>query len=218
MIQTSVRRVLVVGSTGLVGREVVRLALADQGVAAVTTWVRRAPVTAPASARLSSTVVDFDALDAASAGFDADQVFLAVGTTIRKAGSQDAFRAVDFDLPLRVARIARAHGARHVLLVSALGASAASRVFYNRVKGELEDAIDALGFRSFTIARPSLLLGDREELRLGELIAKPFASFLPASVAGVYASQVAAALVTAARDDAPGKRVIDNRELRTFPR
>ena len=134
--------------------------------------------------------------------------------SISVAGSQAAFRAVDYELPLRVARLARAQGATHFLLVSALGASAASRVFYNRVKGELEDALGALGFRSLTIARPSLLLGERAEFRLGERVAQPFGCLMPPRWKPVHARQVAAALVRAAREDLAGHRVIENIALR----
>ncbi len=218
MIENRVRRALVVGATGVVGREIEGLLLGDRGVAQVSTWLRRAPAQPSTDPRAVSTVVDFERLEDSAPLIGVDQLFLAVGTTIGKAGSQAAFRAVDFDLPLRVARLARANGTPHVLLVSALGASAASGVFYNRVKGELEDAIAALGFRSFTVARPSLLLGAREEFRPGEWVAKRFAFLFPPSMRGVYPRQVAAALVRAAADDAPGHRVIENAELRTFPR
>jgi uncharacterized protein YbjT (DUF2867 family) len=98
--------------------------------------------------------------------------------------------------------------------VSALGASARSRVFYSRVKGEVEDAIRALAYRSVTIVRPSLLLGDRAEFRLGERIGKLFAGIVPRTYKPVQASAVAAALVRAAIEDQPGVRIIESREMR----
>jgi uncharacterized protein YbjT (DUF2867 family) len=211
------RRVLLAGATGLVGSHCLELLLDDPSVESVTALLRRPLPGAGVGARLRAEVVDFDHLDAHADLFAVDQVFSALGTTIGKAGSQAGFRRVDFDAPLAIARLARAHGARHFLLVSALGADPRSRIFYNRVKGELEEAVAALDFRSFTFARPSLLLGDRQDRRLGEEIGKRFELLFPAKFRGVHARQVAAALVRAACDDAPGRRVIENRELRRFP-
>ena len=210
------RRVLLAGATGLVGSQCLDLLLEDATVASVTALVRRPLAGAEVRARLRAEVVDFDALGARADLFAVDQVVCALGTTIGKAGSQAAFRRVDFDAPLQIARLALAGGARHFLLVSALGADARSRIFYNRVKGELEEAVLALGFRSVTFARPSLLLGDRGERRFGEEIGRRVEFLFPAKYRGVHAQQVAAALVKAARDDAPGSRVIENAELRTF--
>ena len=158
--------------------------------------------------------MDFATLESCPERFAVDQVVCALGTTIAIAGSQAAFRAVDFELPLRVATLARAQGAQHYLLVSALGAARDSRVFYNRVKGELEDALDALGFRSLTIARPSLLRGDRVEFGVGERLAQHFGFLMPGRWKPVHARQVAAALVQAAARDLAGRRVMENIELR----
>jgi len=146
--------------------------------------------------------------------FEVDWVFCALGTTMRQAGSQDAFRRVDFDYPLSVARTARAAGARHFLLVSAAGADAHSKVFYNRVKGELEEAVRQLGYPSFTIARPSLLLGERSPPRVGEEFAKRLAWLFPPKWKPVQASQVASALLRSAQADEPGVKVLDNTALR----
>jgi uncharacterized protein YbjT (DUF2867 family) len=104
-------------------------------------------------------------------------------------------------------------GARHFLLVSALGANARSRIFYNRVKGDVEDAIRALPYRSITIVRPSLLLGERGEFRLGESIGKLFATITPRRYRPVHARQVAAVLLRAAVEDRAGVRVIESREI-----
>ena len=154
--------------------------------------------------------MDFDDLGRSAALFAADAAFCALGTTIKHAGTRERFRAVDFGYPLAAARLARERGARHFLLVSALSASARSRVFYSRVKGELEDAVLALGYPAVTIVRPSLLVGAREEFRLFERVMAPLGFILPRRYRPVRASAVAAALVQAAVHDAPGVRVIES--------
>lgn len=208
------RRVLLVGATGVVGTECLRQLAADDSVAQVRALVRRPMTNAPVAPTIEVLVTDMSTLESHPDFFAVDQVVCALGTTIKVAGSQAAFRAVDYELSLRVAQLARAQGATHFLLVSALGASAASGVFYNRVKGELEDALGALGFRSLTIARPSLLLGDRAEFRLGERVAQPFGFLIPPRWKPVHARQVAAALVSAGRQDLAGRCVIENIALR----
>jgi uncharacterized protein YbjT (DUF2867 family) len=210
---TTLRSVLLAGATGLVGGECLTALLAESVFSRVTILVRKPMPSPPPSDRLVERVVDFDHLDRDASAFAVDQVYCCLGTTMRKAGSQAAFRRVDYDYALQIARLGLAGGARHFLLVSALGADANSRVFYNRVKGELEQAVGRLGYTSVTIVRPSLLLGERHERRLGEEIAKRFSALAPASWRPVHARQVAAALVRAAREDKPGTRVIANREL-----
>ncbi len=208
------RRVLLAGATGLVGRECLSLLAADPGVAAVTALVRRAPDAGMVHHRkLHFEPIDFEQLGLHARKVAADQVICALGTTLRRAGSREAFRHVDFDYPLALARIARRQGARHFLLVSAMGADPGSRVFYSRVKGELEQALAALDYPSLTILRPSLLLGERDEFRLGEELARRFAWAAPRRYAPVRASDVAAALVEAAREDAPGMRVIESADI-----
>jgi uncharacterized protein YbjT (DUF2867 family) len=208
------RRVLLAGATGLVGRECLALLAADPSVSAVTALVRRPPADRTGHGnKVRFEQVDFDRLEARRELFAVDQALCALGTTIRQAGTREAFRRVDLDYPLAVARLAREQGARHFLLVSALGASARSRVFYSRVKGKLEEAIMALGYPALTIVRPSLLLGDRDEFRLGEEIAKRLAWMAPAAYKPVPARDVAAALVDAARADRPGRRIIASGEI-----
>jgi uncharacterized protein YbjT (DUF2867 family) len=111
-----------------------------------------------------------------------DVVCIALGTTIKKAGSQQAFRQVDYDLVLTVAQKARQSGARRCVVITALGSDAKSSIFYNRVKGEVEQALQAMGFEQLVILRPSLLLGDRQESRpgesLGQLVAPLLSPFL----------------------------------------
>lgn len=180
------------------GRAILQGLLADDSVAAVHTLGRR-PLQLQ-HPKLISHTVDFAALPALPA---AGEVYLALGTTIKVAGSQEAFRAVDFDANLAVARAAFAAGAKRLGLVSAMGADARSKIFYNRVKGELEDALAALPFEGQVIARPSFLVGDRELLgqpvRGGEKLALRVSTVLrpliPANLRSIAAADVAAALL-----------------------
>ena len=206
---------LVAGSTGLVGSEILRLLAEDPGVAEVRKLVRRSSGGPSRTEKVAEYVVDFEALDKDPALFRVDQVFCALGTTIRQAGSQAAFRRVDLGYPLAVARLAREGGARQFLLVSAVGANSRSRIFYNRVKGELEEEICRLGYPSVTIARPSLLLGERKERRGGEEMGKILGPLMPARWRPVRAVQVAGALVEAAREGPAGIRILENSELRS---
>lgn len=191
------RAVAVAGATGLVGRSLVRRLCADPCVAVVHALVRRDPGLAHPKLRVQP--VDFAALPALP---PLDEVYLALGTTIKIAGSQQRFRAVDFDANLAAALAAQAAGARRAGLVSALGANARSSVFYSRVKGELEDALAALGFDALVIAQPSMLRGDRGALgqpeRRGERWAADMDRWLgpliPRKLRAIDAADVAAAL------------------------
>jgi uncharacterized protein YbjT (DUF2867 family) len=192
------RTAVVAGATGLVGRAVLQGLLADESVAAVHALARR-PLGLQ-HPKLTAHTVDFAALPALP---PIDEAWLALGTTIKVAGSQSAFRAVDFEANLAVAKAAQAAGARRVGLVSAMGADAKSPIFYNRVKGELEDALAALGFEALVIARPSVLAGDREALgqpvRGGEKLALRVSTLLrpliPANYRAIAADDVARALL-----------------------
>ncbi|MCA0241359.1 MAG: NAD(P)H-binding protein [Proteobacteria bacterium] len=192
------RRVLIAGATGLVGRELLDGLLADRSVAEVHSLGRRRP--AVRHPKLHAQQVDFAALPALP---PLDEVYLALGTTIAAAGSQAAFRALDFEANLAVARAARAAGARRAGLVSAMGAGATSAVFYNRVKGELEDALAAQGFEGLVIARPSLLAGDRPSLgqperrgeRIGLALSRALGPLLPLAYRPIDAARVARALL-----------------------
>jgi uncharacterized protein YbjT (DUF2867 family) len=201
----------VAGATGLVGRELLALLLADPRYRAVHVLGRRAPpITHP---KLHSHTVDFACLGPLPA---ADDVFIALGTTIKVAGSQQAFRAIDFDAVVAVAKAARAAGASRLGVVSAMGASPRSSVFYNRVKGEMEDAVSRLGYDSVVLARPSLIEGDRHALqqpgRAGEGLAlravRVLAPLIPANYRVIGADQVARALLAAVQDGKPGIRLL----------
>ncbi len=155
------RVVMVAGATGLVGRAVLAALSADKRNRDIHVVGRRAPATLPAGAQFHVHQVAFAHLPALP---PVDDVYIALGTTIKVAGSQAAFRAVDHDAVLALARQARRRCARNLAVVSAMGADAPSRIFYNRVKGETEHALRALGYATLVIARPSMLDGDRAAL------------------------------------------------------
>jgi uncharacterized protein YbjT (DUF2867 family) len=206
---------VVAGASGLVGREILQGLLADESVAAVHSLGRRElPLTHP---KLTQHRVDFKALPALPS---VGEAFIALGTTIKVAGSQAAFRAVDFDAVVAVAKAAKAAGARRLGVVSAMGANPRSAIFYNRVKGEMEEALSALGFDTLVIARPSFLAGDREALgqplRSGEKLAlrvsQLLAPLIPKNYASVDARSVANALL-AMVPAAKGRHVLLSGEL-----
>src|SRR2546423_8923806 len=204
------RKAMLAGATGLVGRALLEGLLADDQVAEVHCIGRRKPDIE--HGKLRAHVVDFAALPALPS---VDEVYLALGTTIKVAGSQKAFRSVDFDANLAVARAASSSGARRAGLVSAMGASAGSKVFYNRVKGELEEALERLPFEGLVIARPSLLIGDRLALgqperpgeRVGFAVGQALRFLVPANYRPIEAIRVANALL-ATVPSAKGKRIL----------
>jgi uncharacterized protein YbjT (DUF2867 family) len=206
------RTALILGATGLVGKECVHQFSESPEFSRVVALTRR-PLRVATRRKVENHVVDFERLDEAPEHFRVSHVVCALGTTIKKAGSQATFRRVDHDYPVAAARLALAQGAQHFLLVSALGANPRSRVFYNRVKGDVEQAIRALPYRSVTIARPSILLGEREETRVGETIGKILSTFAPRRIRAVPARDVAAALLRSALEDALGIRVIESTDL-----
>lgn len=208
----------VAGATGLIGSKLLPMLLEDEGVSAVVSLGRRpSGVSHP---RLVERAVDFASLDAA--GLPAPTVaFCALGTTIKKAGSQEAFRAVDHDAVLAFAKAARAAGAKRFEVVTSLGADAGSMVFYNRVKGEVEQGLRALGFDSLAIAQPSLLLGERAESRFGEQIAVAASRWLkpllrPLASRPIEGEVVARALVAIAHDPPKGAEVYHSGRLQTL--
>ena len=205
------RDVWVVGATGLVGREAVLALLEAGGFARVLTLVRRP--SGLSHPRLDERLIDFETLSSTLSTEHADVAICCLGSTIKQAGSQTQFRHIDYDYALSFAQAARAAGARHFLVVSALGAKADSLVFYNRVKGELERDLAGLGFEALTIVRPSLLIGERSESRLGEKLAAPLMSLLPKSVRGIEVKKVGRALAKLAREEAKGRRVVLSGEL-----
>jgi len=211
------RSVLVIGATGLVGRECIRLLSIDPTCSRIVALTRHDGNVFPMSRKLDVDVVDFENLAEHAGLFAVDQIICAMGTTVRQTPSRDAYRRIDFGYPLEAARLGLQHGATHYLVVTAVGADSGSRIFYNRLKGELEDALSLLDYPSLTIARPSVLIGDRAEPRRSEKIAWKLSFMTPKKYKPVPAANVANALVTAARDNVPGLRIIQNAEMIQAP-
>lgn len=205
---------LLAGATGLVGRSVLAQALEDGRVSRVVAPTRR-PLR-PAS-KLENPVVDFDRLPAEASWWGVDAAISTLGATIKMAGSQAAFRRVDHDYVAEVARLARAHGAHAFVLTSAIGADSKSRFFYNRVKGDAERTVEALGFPSLTIVRPGFIGGDREESRpwevVGTRVVAAVGPLLPLRYRINPAYNIARAVLEAAIAASPGRHVITSDRL-----
>jgi len=165
MVVAADRIALLAGGGGLTGGHLLSLLLADERYARIHALVRK-PGLSPHS-RLQEHIFDYDHPAALSA---IDDVFCCLGTTIRKAGSQAAFRKVDYEYVVSLAHLARKAGAKRFLVISSLGASVRSPIFYSRVKGEMEEALRDVGFDELHVFQPSLLLGNRHESRPGERI------------------------------------------------
>lgn len=206
------RTALVAGATGLVGSVLLRQLEADPAWAEVRALVRR-PVGLDGG-RIRELVVDYERLEDTGQALRATHVFCTLGTTLRKAGSREAFRTVDHDYPVRLAGLAGAWGARHFSLVSSLGADPGSRVFYSRVKGETEDGVRAAGLPSVAILRPSILLGPRSEVRPAEAVGRVISLLVPGRFRGVEAAEVARVMIHLAAAAEPGVRTLESEEIR----
>ncbi len=209
---------IIAGATGLIGSQLLELLLNDGDYSQVIALSRKpAPWTHP---KLQNLVVDFDKLGETGTALKGHDVYCCLGTTMKQAGSKEAFRKVDFDYPLSLAQITHQQGAKQFLLVTALGASKESSVFYNRVKGEVQEAIGLIGFESLHIFQPSLLLGHRLEKRKGEGGAEAVMKFLdvliPKKYKAIESAKVARAMVAIAGRNAPGTLVHASGELQDY--
>ncbi|MBR4348729.1 MAG: NAD(P)H-binding protein [Fibrobacter sp.] len=226
-------KVALFGSTGLVGKNVLKLLVRLDQVERVYCPVRRVPEPAETgilegAAKIDFDVVDFEQVDKLREKFAGlDAAICCLGTTIKQAGSKPAQEKIDVRLPLSLAAVAKKAGVRHFLCVSAQGANSHSPFFYNRLKGMLEEGLTMIGFDALTLVRPSLLLGKHKDKRFGEeLMQKIFGkhlAILPARIRPVFAEAVAAHLVASmfkppfehvcASDGVKGKRIIYNRVI-----
>lgn len=206
-------RLLLVGATGAVGREVLTAALADPRFHQVVAPTRR-PL--PAHPKLLNPVLGFAALPADAPWWQVDAVICTLGTTIKTAGSQAAFAAVDRDLPIEVGRLARAAGASRYALNSSLGASAGGN-FYLRTKAQAEDGLRALGYPVYTVVRPSLIDAERQDSRPGEriglAIARALRPLIPRRYRAVPATRIAQALLAGVLRGQPGEDIVESERL-----
>jgi uncharacterized protein YbjT (DUF2867 family) len=201
--------ILLGGATGLTGEHLLDRMLNEPTVSRVLAPTRRPLADHP---HLENPVGELAALLPTLSG-PVDIAFCCLGSTIKQAGSKEAFRAIDFDLVLAFAQRARELGARHLVVMSAVNADPDSSIFYSQVKGELEQALKAQGWPQLTIARPSLLIGERSEQRLAEQLAAPFAKLIPGKYRGIDACSVARALWRLALEEQDGVRIVEAQEL-----
>lgn len=207
----------------MVGHEVLHLLLKDTYYSHVTVLVRRP--TGLESPKLQEVITDFDKLPQYAEAMRVDDVFCCLGTTIKQAGSQAAFRLVDQVYPSRLAEIALEQGAQQFLIVTAMGANERSPIFYNRVKGEVETALSQMPYAAVHILRPALLIGQRQESRMGEGLAQAFFNVVNPLMAGPFkkyraisGKQVAKAMVAIAKEGAMGVYIHQNDELLDYDR
>jgi len=209
---------LLAGATGLIGSTLLPLLLASDRYAKVIVVGRR-PVSL-SHPKLTQVVTDLGQLEAERLRLIADDVYCCLGTTIRQAGSREAFYRVDFLYVVQLAALTAANFAAQFLVVSSLGADVESRFYYSRVKGEMEEAVRQTPFRAIHIFRPSLLLGDRPTPRLGErlsaavlALARPLLRGAWAKYRPIAATTVAQAMLRAAEDDGGGIRIHSSETL-----
>ncbi len=208
------QRILLAGATGLTGEHLLDRLLNEPTVECVLAPTRKPLAEHP---RLENPVAPLaDLLPQLSGRIDT--AFCCLGSTLKEAGSQEAFRAIDHDLVVRFAARARALGVRHLLVISSLGANPDSSIFYCRVKGEMEAALRAQGWPQLTIARPAQLLGPRMEVRPVERLTAPLSHLLPGKYRGISACTLARALWRLALEEGDGTRVVESDELRRLGR
>jgi uncharacterized protein YbjT (DUF2867 family) len=209
---------LLAGSTGLIGKQLLQLLLDDPYYNEVKA-ISRKPLDIQ-HPKLQNLVTDLNSLTQHHDELKTDDVFCCLGTTIKQAGSQEAFRKVDYEYPLELARLTKNQGATQYLIITALGSDAKSGIFYNRVKGEAEKAIEEVGFQSYHIFRPSLLLGDRTEKRAGEgaatAVYKALGFLIPLKYKAIDSGKVARGMLHFARQNVRGMFIHESKELQQF--
>lgn len=209
---------LIAGATGLVGNELLQFLLKEKEYEKVVALVRR-PL-AKNNPKLDEIIVDFDKLEDNRESFAVDDVFCCLGTTIKKAKTKEAMWKIDVDYPVAIAKLASSQGAKKFMLVSSMNADPNSPIFYSKMKGKLEEAIKQIPFESTSIFRPSLLLGNRQEFRLGERAAAAIFKKMPFLFAGplkkyraIEGKTVASAMYKAAQENKPGITIYPSEQI-----
>ncbi|MEM9673443.1 MAG: oxidoreductase [Bacteroidota bacterium] len=217
----SQRHALVAGATGLIGSELLQQLIHGRYYQSISILSRREVDTS--SKRLETIITDYDKLSEKDIPQGVDDVFCCLGTTMKKAGSKEAFRQVDYDYSLKIAEIAKKKGASQYLLVSAMGADTSSSIFYNQVKGDIEQAIAQLKFPAFHIFRPSVLMGKRNETRVGEKVAQVLMTGIsPVMIGGlrkyrpISGKDVASAMLRIAKKELEGRYIFESDKIQTL--
>jgi len=208
--------ILLAGATGLIGSTVLNLLKNDDSFEIVALTRREFPPP-KGLPQIKQEIVDFNNLEKYKQVISAQTVVCTLGTTIKKAGSQENFRHVDYQLPLEIAKYALENGCENFILISAIGADPNSKIFYNKVKGELERDIRKLSFKSIHIIRPSLLVGNRQEFRLGEEIGKifltPFRFLIPPKYRPIHATIIARKIYSLLKNPAQGIHIYEGSRI-----
>ena len=206
---------LIIGSTGLIGSHLLHLLLDSNDYIKVITFVKRD--TRLKHPKLTQHIIDFDKPETYKELIVGDDFFCTIGTTIKKAGSQDAFRKVDFGYPRQFATFALQNKVKQFLIISSLGADAKSGNFYLKTKGEIQDVLKDCNFESVSVLQPSLLLGDRKEFRLGEKIGSFFMKTLSFLLLGnlkkykaIQSEAVAKAMLVIAQQNYSGFKIYES--------
>ena len=207
---------LVVGASGLIGKHLTQKLLASQYYNKVTIIVRKELTIE--HQKLEQLVMDFDKIDTSK--IIADDIFCCLGTTMKQAGSKEAFYNVDFTYPLNFAKAGLANGTKQFLIITAMGADEKSWIYYNRVKGEIEKALSDLRYPTLIILRPSMLAGEREHPRMGEKIGKVvmdfFAPLIPDNYKVIAGEKVAQAMLELAQKGIKNKDIYESGSLQKF--
>lgn len=205
----------IIGATGLVGKQLVKILLNDDRFEKVRIFVRRD--SGLKHKKLEQQIIDFSAPETWKKKLNGDVLFSALGTTLKQAGGKDKEYEVDFTYNMNFAKQAKENGIKNYVLVSSIGANSKSRIFYTRMKGELDDAVSKLGFRNLVILRPSSLVGDRQKKRLAEIISVPLAKFFTKFIFKKYRPiqdiVVAKAMINGALTSNNSKTVWENPEI-----
>lgn len=207
---------LIVGSTGLIGNILLQKLINSDVYEKVISIVRKP--SGITHSKLEERIIDFEQLD--KLDLKADDVFCCLGTTMKKAGSKGAFYKVDYEYPVMVAKLAKRNGAKQYALITAIGADKKSMFYYNRVKGDVEKSIEEIGFDTFLIYRPSMLLGDRKESRLGESIGQVVMTTLdfliPKKYKAIQGEKVANAMLQTTQQNLKGLQIFESDKLQDF--
>jgi uncharacterized protein YbjT (DUF2867 family) len=209
--------VLHFGATGLIGESFLKIADQKKQLPKIIVLARRSLPSVSNSNIIEQHIINFNLPDDLSSIPPADIIVCTIGTTIRKAGSQEAFRKVDYDIPLEIARSMFLKGTRYFVLVSSVGADTTSKMFYTKVKGEVERDISKIPFAGIHILRPSLLLGKREEQRFGEKLGQSLAGiysvFLPDRFKPISAEAVASKIHSICLNPGDGIHVYEGKDF-----